>query len=183
MLQKLSGQALLDEVSRWLARTPAILRAHVQGQARETLNRRSREDAWSQTEILAHLADFEVICFQARVQQILRGDPISALNGEQRAAEVPYAAIEPAIALEVFSRERNRSLARIQQLSPEELSRGTTHRELGEVSLALLLCQWVEHDLSHIRQLVSTGEAVFRPGTEWWGPASNLTRSSTPASP
>lgn len=184
MLRKLNGQALSDEVSRWLARTPAILRAHVQGQAQETLNRRPREGAWSQGEILAHLADFEVVCFQARVEQILRGDPISALNGDQRAEEVPYAAIEPAIALEVFSRERDRSLARIQQLSPEDLTRRTIHRELGELTLARLLTQWVEHDLSHIRQLVSTGEAVFRPGTERWrGPGSTLAGSSAPSRP
>ena len=183
MLRKLNGQVLLDEVSRWLARTPAILRAHVQGQAQETLNRRPHQGAWSQAEILAHLADFEVVCFQARVEQILRGDPISALNGDQRAGEVPYAAIEPATALEVFSRERDRSLARIQQLSPEDLTRRTIHRELGELTLASLLTQWVEHDLSHIRQLVSTAEAVFRPGTEFWRPASKPTGSSAPANP
>jgi len=183
MLRKLNGQALLDELSRWLARTPAILWAHVQGQARETLDRRPRASAWSQTEILAHLADFEVVCFQARVEQILRGDPISVLNADQRAMEIPYAAIDAATSLDVFERERARSLARTQRLSPEDLNRRTAHRELGEMTLAVLLSQWVEHDLSHIRQLVSTAEAVFRPGTEFWRPASKPTGSSAPANP
>jgi hypothetical protein len=183
MLQKLDGQALWEEATRWLARTPAVLRAHVQGQGRETLIRQPRAKAWSQTEILAHLADFEVICFQARLEQILRGEPISALDADRRAAEVPYAAIAPATSLDVFERERGRSLARIQQLSPQDLTRRTVHRELGELSLANLLMQWVEHDLSHIRQLVSTAEVVFRPGTERGGPAIHQTRSSAPASP
>ena len=40
------------------------------------LDRRPRANAWSQTEILAHLADFEVICFQARVETILAGLPV-----------------------------------------------------------------------------------------------------------
>lgn len=183
MTTNLTGQALLDEVSRWLARTPAILRAHVQGQARETLDRRPRASAWTQTEILAHLADFEVICFQARVEQILRGDPISAVNGDWRAAEVPYAAIDPATSLDVFERERARSLARLRQLHPEDLARRTTHRELGEVSLAALLTQWVDHDLSHIRQLLSTAETVSRPGTVLWRPASDTKASSAPVGP
>ncbi|MBI2455995.1 MAG: hypothetical protein HYV46_07645, partial [candidate division NC10 bacterium] len=68
MLEVLDGPALLDGVVQCLARTPGILRAHVQGQSREMLDRRPRANAWSQTEILAHLADFEVICFQARVE-------------------------------------------------------------------------------------------------------------------
>lgn len=177
MFLRLDGQALLKEVSRWLARTPAILRDHVQGQVRETLDRQPRPNAWSQTEILAHLADFEVICFQARIEQILRGYPISALDADRRAGEVPYAAIAPATSLDVFGRERGRSLARIQQLSPQDLARRTIHRELGELTLANLLMQWVEHDLSHIRQLVSTAGAVFRPGTDLRRPASQPKKS------
>lgn len=166
MSNTLEERALLENTSEWLARTPGILRAHVHGQSRETLDRRPRADAWSQTEILAHLADFEVVCFQTRVEQILGGEPIRSLNADERAAEIPYAAINTLTSLEVFERERERSLARLRQLSPDQLVRWAVHGELGEMSLGRLLTEWVKHDLSHIRQLVMTAGQVFLPGTE-----------------
>ena len=166
MSRALYGGALLGSTSQWLARTPGVLRAHVQGQSRETLDRRPGSSAWSQTEILAHLADFEVVCFQARVEHILRGEPIPSLSADERAAEVPYAAINPFASLEVFERERERSLARIQQLSPEQLERRALHREKGEMTLARLLTEWVDHDLWHIRQLVTTTAQILQPDAE-----------------
>ena len=170
MSNTLEGRALLENTSEWLARTPGILRAHAHGQSRETLDRRPLADAWSQTEILAHLADFEVVCFQIRVELFLRGEPIRSLNADERAAEIPYAAINPLTSLEVFERERERSLARLRQLSPDQLECRAVHGELGAMTLGRLLTEWVRHDLSHIRQLVTTAGQVFRPGIEVWEP-------------
>jgi hypothetical protein len=178
----LEGHALLDYTSQWLARTPGIATAHAKGQSREILDRRPREGRWSQSEILAHLADFEVVCFQARMEAILRGNPISSLNADERAAEIPYAAINPRTSLDVFMGERDRSLARIRKLSPDQLTRGANHRELGEITLGTLLIEWVNHDLSHLRQLVTTGAQVFRPGTSRWRPVPQVSGVSVQAS-
>ena len=160
------GRGLLESAPQWLAQTPRVLRAHVEGQTREALERRPGGKAWSQAEILAHLADFEVVCFQERIDRILRGKPIRSLNADERAAEIPYAAINPFTSLEVFARERERSLARIRQLSPEHLERRTMHSELGEMTLGRLLTEWVNHDLSHVRQLVTTAAQTLQPVTE-----------------
>ncbi len=142
------GRGLLESALQWLAQTPRVLRAHVEGQTREALDR-PPGNAWSQTEILAHLTDFEVVCFQDRIERILKGESFRSLNAEKRAAEIPYAAINPITSLEVFERERERSLARIRQLSPEHLECRTMHSELGEMTLGRLLTEWVNHDLSH----------------------------------
>lgn len=76
MSRALYGGALLGSTSQWLARTPGVLRAHVQGQSRETLDRRPGSSAWSQIEILAHLADFEVVCLgSGRAYPAGRTDP------------------------------------------------------------------------------------------------------------
>jgi hypothetical protein len=166
MSKSVDGRALLENTLQWLARTPGVLKAHLEGQSRETLNRRPGASAWSQTEILAHLADFEVVCFQARVEHILRGEPIRSLNADVRAAEIPYAAINPLTSLDVFARERERSLARLRQLSPEHLECRALHPEKGAMTLARLLTEWVDHDLAHIRQLVATAAQIFRPDTE-----------------
>ena len=166
MSRAMDGRALLERTSEWLGRTPGVLRAHVQGQSSETLGRRASGEAWSQAEILAHLADFEVVCFQDRIERILRGEPIRSLNADERAAEIPYAAINPFTSLKVFERERGRSLARIRRLSPEQLERRALHREKGEMTLARLLTEWVDHDLSHIRQLVTTAAQTLQPDAE-----------------
>ncbi len=183
MSTSMDGRALLENTLQWLARTPGVLRAHLEGQSRETLNRRPGASAWSQSEILAHLADFEVVCFQARVEHILRGEPIRSVDADVRAAEIPYAAIDPLTSLDVFARERERSLARLRQLSPEHLERRAVHRELGEMTLGRLMTDWVRHDLSHIRQLVTTAVQVFRPEAELWrsGPEPNGASARTVA--
>ncbi len=168
MVATLEGSALLNAASEWLGRTPAVLRAHAQGQSRETLDRRPGGSAWSQTEILAHLADFEVACFQARFEHILRGEPVLAMNPDKRALDVPYAAMNPFASLERFSRDREQSLERIRQVSPDQIERRAIHSELGEISLGNLLAEWVIHDLSHIRQLILAAAQVFLPATGPW---------------
>jgi hypothetical protein len=166
----LEGSALLEGALQGLGRTPGVLRAFVMGQSRERLDRRPTASAWSQTEILAHLADFEVVCFQARVETILRGDPVMALNPDKRAADIPYAAMDPFMSLDRFCQDRERSLARIRQLSPGDLARQAMHSETGEITLANLLAEWVIHDLTHIRQLVVTAAQPFLPATGPWRP-------------
>jgi hypothetical protein len=166
----LDEPALLQTAPECLARTPGVLRALVVGQSREALDKKPRADAWSQTEILAHLADFEVSCFQARVVSILRGDPVLAMNPHKRAADIPYSAMDPFMSLDRFGRDRERSLARIRRLSAGDLTCLAVHREIGEISLANLLAEWVSHDLGHIRQLVVVAAQPFLPATGPWRP-------------
>lgn len=166
----LDGPGLLQTAPGYLARTTGVLRAFVMGQSRETLDRQPTASAWSQTEILAHLADFEAVCFQARVEIILRGDPVLALNPDKRAADIPYAAMDPFMSLDRFCKDRERSLARLRQLAPGDLSRRAIHSEIGEITLANLLAEWVIHDLGHIRQLVVAAAQPFLPATGPWRP-------------
>jgi len=164
------GSGVLEDALQGLGRTPGVFRAWVVGQSREALDRKPRADAWSQTEILAHLADFEVSCFQARLESILRGDPVLAMNPDKRAADVPYAAMDPFLSLDRFGQDRERSLARIRRLSAGDLTRLAVHSQIGAITLANLLAQWVSHDLGHIRQLVVAAAQPFLPATGPWRP-------------
>jgi len=120
------------------------------------------------------------VCFQDRIERILRGESLRSLNADERAAEVMYAAITPFTSLKVFERERGRSLARIRQLTPEQLERRAPHQETGEMTLARLLTEWVDHDLSHLRQLVGTAAEILQAdtgaGSRSSGPISNSGR-------
>lgn len=164
------GSGVLEGALQGLGRTPGVLRAWVVGQPRAALDKKPRADVWSQTEILAHLADFEVFCFQARVESILRGDPVLAMNPDKRAADVPYAAMDPFLSLDRFGQDRERSLARIRRLSARDLTRLAVHSQIGAITLANLLAQWVSHDLGHIRQLIVAAAQPFLPATGPWRP-------------
>ncbi len=170
MLEVLEESPLLEGALEWLTRTPGILRAHVQGQTRGTLDRKPSETAWSQTEILAHLADFEVACFQSRVETILRGGSVLAINPDKRAVDVPYAAMDPFTSLDQFARDRDKSLARLRLLAVADLARRVVHSELGEITLGNLLAEWVSHDLGHLRQLVVAAAQPFLTATGPWRP-------------
>ena len=165
------GRPLLETVPRALARTPGILKAHVYGQPHESLGRRPSANAWSQTEILAHLADFEAVGFQVRVELILRGEPVPGLDPDRRATEIPYAAMDPFKSLDRFIELRAKSLERLRGLSPDQVARQTVHGELGEITLGHLLAEWVVHDLSHVRQLILTAAQNYLPETGPWRPS------------
>ncbi|HSD52372.1 MAG TPA: DinB family protein [Candidatus Methylomirabilis sp.] len=168
MLQE--GSGVLEGALQGLGRTPGVLRAIVMGESREALDRRPGDKSWSRTEILAHLADFEAVCFQARVETILRGDPVLALNPDKRATDIPYAAMHPFMSLDRFCKDRERSLARIRQLSPGDLASRAVHSEIGEITLANLLAEWVIHDLGHIRQLIVAAAQPYLPAIGPWRP-------------
>ncbi len=165
------GRPLLEVVAQALTRTPAVVRAHIYGQPHDLLSRRPTESGWSQTEILAHLADFEAVGFQARVELILAGNPVPVMDPDRRAAEMSYAAQDPFKSLDRFIELRARSLERIREILPDELGRQAVHGELGTITLGNLLAEWVVHDLSHIRQLTLTTAQLYLPETGPWRPS------------
>jgi hypothetical protein len=84
------------------------------------------------------------------------------------ATAIPSATLNPFASLDRFSQDREQSLKRIHQLSPDQLACRAVHAELGEITLGNLLAEWVIHDLSHIRQLVVAAAQAFLPATGPW---------------
>ncbi|HSC71666.1 MAG TPA: DinB family protein, partial [Candidatus Methylomirabilis sp.] len=60
--------------------------------------------------------------------------------------------------------------ARIRQLSPGDLASRAVHSEIGEITLANLLAEWVIHDLGHIRQLIVAAAQPYLPAIGPWRP-------------
>lgn len=163
-----TGDEFLGRIAWHLAQTPFLVQAHLSGQTREALDRRPADDTWSQGEVVAHLADLEVIVFRSRLERILAEQPIARFDPYKRAEDVPYRVLDPFRSAERFRRDRQASIQQIARLTPADLHRRAVHASLGGITLANLLAEWIVHDLSHLRQLMVTAAQVYLSATGPW---------------
>ena len=120
------------------------------------LKKRPTPDKWSVVEILAHLADVEMVTGW-RLRSILAapGTPIQAFDQDAWAAAGQYAKREPRRSLEQFRILREANLGLLRSLSPEQWKLFGVHAERGEESIERLTQMIAGHDLNHLEQIES----------------------------
>jgi uncharacterized damage-inducible protein DinB len=137
-----------------LAETPARVTEllHSTDADRWTLRRRPAE--WAPVEVLAHLADTELL-FGLRVRLILSASRPSLPVLEQRALaeRAGYLSWPPAMALNRFRARRGETIERLASCSAEELERVGLHPVRREVTLADLIAIMLAHDTDHVGQM------------------------------
>jgi len=134
--------------------TPKKLASLVKGTAPSKLRKRPAPDKWSVAEILAHLADTEIVVGW-RIRSILGapGTPIQAFDQDAWAAAGNYAKRDPRKSIEQFRVVRDANLALYKSLSPEQWKHFGMHAERGEESLQRILHMMAGHDINHISQI------------------------------
>jgi|ERR1043165_3595789 uncharacterized damage-inducible protein DinB len=147
----------LDRAKEILKRTPATLKALLDGLADEWITTNEGGESWSPFDIVGHLIHGEETDWIPRARMILE-------DGESRAFEPfdRFAMFEKSKGktlgelLDTFERLRQESLRELDEmnLTPEMLSKRGLHPELGFVTLSQLLSTWVAHDLGHMGQIV-----------------------------
>ena len=120
------------------------------------LKKRPAPDKWSVVEILAHLADVEMVTGW-RLRSILAapGTPIQAFDQDAWAAAGQYAKRDPRKSLEQFRVLREANLGLLKSLSPEQWKLFGMHAERGEESIERLTQMIAGHDLNHLEQIES----------------------------
>jgi uncharacterized damage-inducible protein DinB len=137
-----------------LQETPAKLAALVQGQSDDPLRHRPAPGKWSAAEILAHLADTEmVIGFRVRLILGQDGVPIQAFDQDTWAAFTHYDQIPVSESLEQLRVLRRANLRLLRSLSAEQLQQAGMHTERGRETVAHVLRMWAGHDLNHRAQV------------------------------
>jgi len=121
---------------------------------------------WSALDCLAHLVETELQVFPVRVQALLAGRDFPAFDPDAQGADPPRAE-DPAVLAGSFSSLRAESLIALASLAEADLPRRARHAELGEVTLAELLHEWVGHDLMHT---VQAERALMQPFIHGSGP-------------
>jgi len=124
------------------------------------LGRRPGPGKWSAREILAHLADSEIVG-SYRMRSILGapGTPIAAFDQDRWAEAENYARRDPRMSLSVFKTLREANLSLLRSLKPEQWKHFGIHSERGQESIERIVEMFAGHDINHLRQL----EANLRP--------------------
>ncbi len=141
------------------AATAQKLAKLIKGVAPAKLRKRPAPEKWSAAEIIAHLADAE-IAVGWRIRSILGapGTPIQAWDPDAWAAAGHYAKFDAKKSLEAFRAVRERNLALMKALTPEQWKQFGMHAERGEESVERLLYMMAGHDINHTEQI----EAILR---------------------
>jgi hypothetical protein len=150
MLGNIEGQNSLKVQST----TAAKLSRAMSRASSAKLRKRPAPDKWSVSEILAHLADAEIVVGW-RMRSILGspGTPIQAFDQDAWVAAGHYAKRDPHKCLEQFRVAREANLALLKALSPEQWQHFGIHAERGQETIEHITRMMAGHDLNHLRQI------------------------------
>jgi hypothetical protein len=150
ILKNLEGQ---DPVKVQSA-TPGRLVKVLRGATRQRLARRPAPGKWSVNEILAHLAETEIVVgYRLRAIAGAPGTPIQAYDQDAWAAAGNYAARDAKQSLALFRALREANLEWLRRLRPEQWKHFGMHAERGEESIEMTVRMIAGHDVNHLRQV------------------------------
>jgi hypothetical protein len=109
---------------------------------------------WSIAQILAHLADVEIVA-SWRMRSIIGSDGITIQPFDQDvwASVFEYGKQDARRSLEVFRVLRENNLAMLKSLPREAWDRHGMHLERGKETIAHLARMFAGHDVNHIQQI------------------------------
>lgn len=107
---------------------------------------------WSPGEIVAHLADCELV-FGFRLRQTLAEDSPVIQPFDQDNWAKTYKGISPDEALQAFQGFRGWNLVLLEDLPPGAMSRKVTHPERGAMTFQTIVETMAGHDINHLGQL------------------------------
>jgi hypothetical protein len=126
----------------------------VKGASPAKLRKRPAPDKWSVTEILAHLADVEIVVGW-RVRSILGapGTPIQPFDQDAWVAAGHYAKRNAHASLAQLRAVREANLALYKSLTPEQWKYHGMHAERGQESIEHIARMLAGHDVNHLQQI------------------------------
>jgi DinB superfamily len=107
---------------------------------------------WSAAEIIAHLADCELV-FGFRLRQTLAENAPTIQPFDQEKWAATYTGVPAKQALEVFTALRGWNLRLIGLALPQAAERPVTHPERGTMTFLTIVETMAGHDLNHLGQL------------------------------
>ena len=134
--------------------TPKKLTRLIKGVSTAKLRKRSAPDKWSVAEILAHLADVEIVSGW-RMRSILGspGTPVQAYDQNAWVTTGHYDKRGPRKSVELHSVVREANLALLKSLSPDQWKHYGQHAERGQESIEHIVRMVAGHDINHIHQI------------------------------
>jgi hypothetical protein len=121
---------------------------------KKELKRRPAPEKWSIAEILAHLADAEIVA-SWRMRLILGSDgtPIVAFDQDVWAKTFAYADQDPKESLKVFRVLRENNLSLLKSVPRKLWENHGIHSERGKETIVRIVEMFAGHDLNHLQQV------------------------------
>lgn len=115
---------------------------------------------WSVRQIIAHLADSEVVMAHRMRQVIAEGNPtLVAFDQDAWTANLDYSRRKPKQSLETFRRVRAENYELLKELPANAFERTGNHTERGPLTLLQIVDGAAQHAESHARQLQQIRDA------------------------
>ena len=118
------------------------------------LSQRPEPGKWSITEILAHLADSEIVLsWRMRLVICQDGAPFPNVDQDVWAQGLDYGGQDPILSLETFRVLRENNLRMLKALPKNLWENHGTHSVHGKQTLAYIVRMYAGHDLNHLAQI------------------------------
>jgi len=136
------------------AATAKKLARIIRGVPTAKLRQRPAPDKWSVNEVLAHLADSEIIIgFRLRLILGAPGSPITAVDQDSAVTSGHYEKRDPHKSVEQFRVVREANLALLKSLTPEQWKHYGIHSERGQETIEHIVRLYAGHDINHLQQI------------------------------
>jgi hypothetical protein len=153
-----------------LERTPASLRAMLDGLPDTWVRATEGDITWSPYDVIGHLIHGERTDWILRARHIMSGErgPFKRFDRTAQFAENRDKSLGELLTTFADLRRENVATLVGMKLTEKDLNRKGLHPEFGEVTLAQLLATWTVHDLDHVAQIARTMAKVYTEATGPW---------------
>lgn len=128
--------------------------------SKKQLSQRPEPGKWSIAEILAHLADGEIVdAWRLRLVIGQNGVPIQAFDQDVWAKTFDYPRRDPKVSLETFRVLREENLRMLKALPKNLWENHGLHSERGKETVAHIVRMFAGHDLNHLAQVEKIAKA------------------------
>jgi len=159
-IQRILGFAEGKDPLRVQRETPKKLQTLIKPLNKKQLMQRPEPGKWSIAEVLAHLADAELVGGW-RMRLILGSNGVSLQPFDQDvwAETFAYARRDPAASLETFRVLRENNLGMLKSLPKNLWENYGMHQERGKETITHIVRMFAGHDLNHLSQVESISKA------------------------
>ena len=162
-IQRILGHVEGRDAVKVQRETATKLRKLTQGLSPKDLRWSPAPGKWSIAEIVAHLADVEIVA-SWRMRSVLgaNGTAIQPFDQDTWASVFEYSKRDPKQSLEVFRVLRENNLAMLKALPRESWDNYGMHAERGKETIAHLARMFAGHDTNHILQVEAIADQLKR---------------------
>jgi uncharacterized damage-inducible protein DinB len=136
-------------------KSPKQIAAAVSGLPDKTLRFKPTPEKWCILEIVAHLADMELL-YAHRMRQMLadKKPVIAPIDQDDWARNLGYMSESPAELVALYGLNRHHNLQLLRRIKPQDLDKSAFHPELQtNVTLAEYVARMGTHGANHLEQI------------------------------